>query len=63
MNVLIISHIYPNSFNENNGIFVHKQVKSMREEFPDINVKVVWPVPYTPFILTLFSTLKLYIEH
>lgn len=56
MNVLIISHMYPNSFNENNGIFVHKQVKSMREEFPDINVKVVSPVPYTPFILTLFST-------
>ncbi|WP_346887957.1 glycosyltransferase [Clostridium sp. UBA1056] len=56
MNVLIISHMYPNSFNENNGIFVHKQVKSMREEFPDINVKVVSPVPYTPFIFTLFST-------
>lgn len=56
MNVLIISHMYPNSFNENNGIFVHKQVKSMREEFPDINVKVVSPVPYTPLIFTLFST-------
>ncbi len=30
MNVLATSHMYPNSFNENNGIFVHKQVESMK---------------------------------
>ena len=41
MNVLIISHMYPNSFNENNGVFIHKQIEAMLEEFPDINVKVV----------------------
>lgn len=55
MNVLIISHMYPNSFNENNGIFVHKQVKAMKKEFQDINVRVISPVPYTPFLFTLFS--------
>ncbi|MEW8994885.1 glycosyltransferase [Clostridium sp.] len=55
MNVLIISHMYPNSFNENNGVFIHKQIEAMLEEFPDINVKVVSPVPYTPFLLSLIS--------
>ena len=39
MNVLIISHMYPNSFNENNGIFIHKQVEAMLEEFPDGQLK------------------------
>lgn len=55
MNVLIISHMYPNSFNENNGISIHKQVEAMLEEFSDINVKVVSPVLYKPFLLSLVS--------
>lgn len=53
--VLIISHTHPNSFNKKNGIFIHKQVEAMLEEFPDINVKIVSPVPYTPFLLSLIS--------
>ncbi len=47
--------MYPNSFNENNGVFIHKQIEAMLEEFLNINVKGVSPVQYTPFLLSLIS--------
>lgn len=55
MNILVISHMYPNSYNKNNGIFVHKQVKALKDLKKDINLKVISPIPYTPYFLTLIS--------
>lgn len=34
-------------------MFIHRQVEAMLEEFPDINMKGVSPVPYTPILLSL----------
>ena len=47
MKILVISHMYPSTFNEVNGIFVHQQVKELREQ--GCEVKVISPVPWTPF--------------
>ncbi|WP_010293036.1 glycosyltransferase [Clostridium senegalense] len=55
MNILVISHMYPNNYNENNGIFIHKQVKALKSSKEDVNIKVISPIPYTPYILTLLS--------
>lgn len=62
MNILIISHMYPNSSNAMNGIFVHKQICALKKLYgDDIKVKVISPVPYTPYILSkLFSKYKGY---
>jgi len=45
--LLVISHMYPSAFNEVAGIFVHQQVKELIKQ--GCYVKVVSPVPWTPF--------------
>ncbi len=47
MRVLVLSHMYPSTFNEVSGIFVHEQVKALVEK--GIEVQVVSPVPWAPF--------------
>jgi glycosyltransferase involved in cell wall biosynthesis len=47
MKVLIISHMYPSSYNEVSGIFVHKQVRALVSK--GIEVRVISPVPWAPF--------------
>ncbi len=49
MNILVISHMYPNTYNSISGIFVHKQVKELINL--GHNVRVVSPIPWTPFPL------------
>jgi len=47
MKVLVISHMYPSSFNEIAGIFVHEQVKALVAK--GVEIQVVSPIPWTPF--------------
>ncbi|WP_097026008.1 glycosyltransferase [Clostridium peptidivorans] len=61
MKVLIISHMYPSTFNPMAGIFVHEQVKALINN--GCEVKVVSPVPWAPFPLQyLNKKWKLYSE-
>ena len=53
MKVLLISHMYPSSFNSIEGIFVHQQVKELQRQ--GCEVKVISPVPITPFPIKYFS--------
>lgn len=54
MNVLIISHMYPSSFNNMSGIFVQKQVKELKKL--GCNVTVISPVPWSGFPLNKLSS-------
>jgi glycosyltransferase involved in cell wall biosynthesis len=47
MKVLVISHMYPSTFSEVAGIFVHKQVKELVRQ--GCEIKVISPIPWTPF--------------
>ena len=47
MKVLVLSHMYPSTFNEVAGIFVHEQVKALVRK--GVKVQVVSPVPWAPF--------------
>lgn len=51
MKVLVISHMYPSAINPTYGIFVHKQVNALKNQ--GCEVKVVSPVPFTPWPLPL----------
>lgn len=53
MKVLIISHMYPSSFNKMSGIFVYQQARALVENGCD--VMVVSPVPWAPFPLNRMS--------
>jgi len=47
MKVLVISHMYPSSFNEVAGIFVHEQVQALMAK--GVEIRVVSPTPWAPF--------------
>ena len=47
MNVLVLSHMYPNRVNKVLGVFVHLQVKALIKA--GCNVRVISPVPLSPF--------------
>lgn len=53
MKVLIISHMYPSTFNDINGIFVHKGALQLKEL--GCEIVVVSPVPLSIFPLSLIS--------
>lgn len=53
MKVLVVSHMYPSTFNEAAGIFVHDQVKELIRQ--GCEVKVISPVPWAPFPLSRLS--------
>ncbi len=54
MKILIISHMYPSTFNNVSGIFVHHQVKELIKI--GCEVKVVSPVPWEIFPMKLLSS-------
>lgn len=53
MKILVLSHMYPSTANEVAGIFVHDQVKALTTK--GIEVRVVSPVPWSPFPLNRIS--------
>ena len=54
MKVLVISHMYPSTFNEIGGIFIHEQVKALVDK--GIKVQVISPVPWTPFPINYLTS-------
>jgi len=53
MKILVISHMYPSTFNNVNGIFVHQQVKELINK--GCEIKVISPVPCSPFPIKYLS--------
>ena len=53
MKVLVLSHMYPSTFNEVAGIFVDEQVKALVER--GVEIQVVSPVPWAPFPISRMS--------
>jgi len=49
MRILVLSHMYPSSFNPVAGIFIHEQVKELARQGQD--VRVISPVPWAPWFL------------
>jgi hypothetical protein len=52
--VLVISHLYPSTYNPVYGIFVHEQVKALQEKGAEVHV--VSPVPWAPFPLNFLKS-------
>jgi len=49
LKILTISTLYPNEQEPKHGIFVRNRLKQLREHFPDVEAKVIAPVPWFPF--------------
>lgn len=53
MRILALSHMYPSTFNDLAGIFVHQQMKALSDEGGE--VIVMSPKPSTPLLITLLK--------
>ncbi|MCM2681477.1 glycosyltransferase [Echinimonas agarilytica] len=55
MKVLVVSSLYPNNANLKHGIFVHHRMKQLRAHYPEIEIKVIAPVPWFPIASDTFG--------
>ncbi|HXY13060.1 MAG TPA: glycosyltransferase family 4 protein [Terriglobales bacterium] len=58
MNVLLLSHMFPNPLDPCAGIFVLEQAKAMRAS--GINLQVVSPMPWAPRVLRFYPSVRKY---
>lgn len=49
MRVLSVTTLFPNNREPRHGIFVYNRLRHLVADFPDIEVKVIAPVPWFPF--------------
>jgi len=59
MNLIVLSHMYPNRSFSNSGIFVQEQVNALRKKI-DGDITVISPVPWAPKILWFRDKWKKY---
>jgi teichuronic acid biosynthesis glycosyltransferase TuaC len=55
MRVLVFTNLYPNSVQTRHGIFVENRILHLKQRHPEIEIKVVAPVPWFPFKSVTFG--------
>jgi len=56
MKILTVSTLFPNENNPKHGIFVETRLKHLRQQYPNIEIKVIAPIPYFPFKNKIFGS-------
>ncbi len=57
MKILTLTTLYPNSEQYRHGIFIENRLLHLIEQYPDVQLKVIAPVPYFPSCLSFISGL------
>ncbi|MDC0609952.1 glycosyltransferase family 4 protein [Vibrio sp.] len=60
MKILTISTLFPYQNNPKHGVFVETRLKNLRTHFPDIEAKVIAPIPYFPLKGKIFGSYSQY---
>ena len=60
MRILTFSSLYPNARQPSHGIFVENRLRHLRAYAPDLEVRVVAPVPWFPFSSPRFGSYAQY---
>ena len=56
MKIVTITTLFPFANNPKNGIFIETRLRQLQQYFPDVEAKVIAPVPYFPFKNSYFGT-------
>lgn len=56
MKILTISTLFPYENNPKHGIFVETRLRHLRKHFPDVEAKVIAPIPYFPVKHPVFGS-------
>lgn len=56
MKILTVSTLFPYENNPKHGIFVETRLRHLMQHYPDIEAKVIAPIPYFPFTHPVFGS-------
>ncbi|WP_165314155.1 glycosyltransferase family 4 protein [Vibrio ziniensis] len=56
MKILTVSTLFPYENNPKHGIFVETRLRQLLQHYPDIEAKVIAPIPYFPFTHPVFGS-------
>jgi len=56
MKILTVSTLFPYANNPKHGIFVETRLRHLMQHYPDIEAKVIAPIPYFPFTHPVFGS-------
>lgn len=60
MKILTVSTLFPFANNPKHGIFIETRLRQLRQHFPDVEAKVIAPVPYFPLQNEMFGSYAQY---
>ena len=55
MKILTVTTLYPNIIQHRHGIFIENRMRHLLSQYPNIQLKVIAPVPYFPFKHKIFG--------
>ncbi|MGR5237525.1 glycosyltransferase family 4 protein [Vibrio alfacsensis] len=55
MKILTVTTLFPYANNPKHGVFVETRLRQLKARFPDVEIKVIAPVPWFPFRHPLFG--------
>ncbi|MDB1123721.1 glycosyltransferase family 4 protein [Vibrio algarum] len=56
MKILTVSTLFPYENNPKHGIFIETRLRHLREHYPDVEAKVIAPIPYFPSSHPVFGS-------
>ena len=60
MKILTVTTLFPYANNPKHGVFIETRLKHLRQHFPDVEIKVIAPVPWFPFQADVFGAYASY---
>ena len=55
MKILTVTTLFPHVNNPKHGVFIETRLRQLRRQYPDVEIKVIAPIPYFPFKHPLFG--------
>ncbi|MBC7004741.1 glycosyltransferase family 4 protein [Photobacterium sp. BZF1] len=60
MKILTVTTLYPYGSNLKHGVFVETRLRQLQQRYPDVELKVIAPVPWFPFKHPMFGSYASY---
>ncbi|MGR5245383.1 glycosyltransferase family 4 protein [Vibrio sp. PID23_8] len=60
MKILTVTTLFPYANNPKHGVFIETRLRHLKQHFPDVEIKVIAPIPWFPFRQPMFGAYASY---
>lgn len=60
MKILTVTTLFPYANNPKHGVFIETRLRHLKRHFPDVEIKVIAPIPWFPFSQSIFGAYASY---